>query len=133
MSRKVLIDTDILIDFGLGNEDAAQTLATLEEQCELCVSVINTMELYAGCRSKRELKEIDLLLSAFRQLPITQDISNKTLSLVRQFRASHGVEINDMLIASTAQIHNLELISKNQKHYRFLPDLNLLDYPLSNR
>jgi len=35
---------------------------------------------------------------------------------MKKFRSSHGVEINDMLIAATAMTLELKLISKNQKH-----------------
>jgi len=46
------------------------------------------------------------------------------------FRPSHGVEINDMLIAATAITLEVKLITKNQKHYMFLPGLDLLKYPV---
>jgi predicted nucleic acid-binding protein len=49
---------------------------------------------------------------------------------MKKFRSSHGVEINDMLIAATAIMTDLKLISKNQKHYRFLHELELLEFPL---
>ncbi len=48
---------------------------------------------------------------------------------MREYRSSHGVEINDMLIAGTAYSTNTPFISKNQKHFRFIPDLKLLEYP----
>lgn len=35
-----------------------------------------------------------------------------------------------MLIAAIAITLGVKLISKNQKHYRFLPELDLLKYPL---
>jgi predicted nucleic acid-binding protein len=35
-----------------------------------------------------------------------------------------------MLIAATAIEGGTKMISKNQKHYMFLPDLDLLQYPL---
>jgi len=46
------------------------------------------------------------------------------------FRPSHGVEINDMLIAATEITLEVKLITKNQKHYTFLPGLDLLKYPV---
>lgn len=62
---------------------------------------------------------------------ITKPVSEKAYEWMKKFRSSHGVEINDMLIASTALILQSKLISKNQKHYKFLPDVELLEYPLS--
>jgi len=50
---------------------------------------------------------------------------------MKNFRSSHGVEINDMLIAATSLYLEAKMISKNQEHYKFLPDIELLEYPLS--
>ena len=56
MNQQILIDTDILIDFGLDRFEALRTLEALELDFSLSVSVITAMELYAGCRSKKRLK-----------------------------------------------------------------------------
>lgn len=53
MAQPIIIDTDILIDFSLDRSDAVNTMANLEDQFTLNVSVITAMELYAGCRSKK--------------------------------------------------------------------------------
>ena len=55
MAEQVVVDTDILIDFGLDKADAVETMALLEQKYEMSVSVITAMELYTGCRSKKTL------------------------------------------------------------------------------
>ena len=85
------------------------------------------MELYACCRSKKDLKHIESLLFRYDIHYIDKVISKNAYDWMKQFRSSHGVEINDMLIAATAFSLEAKLISKNQKHYQFLPDLNLLE------
>jgi predicted nucleic acid-binding protein len=130
MAQPVIVDTDILIDFGLDGSDAVQTMAMLEENFIITVSVITAMELYAGCRSKKDLKKVDELLSDVNIELVTKAVSEKAFELMKKFRSSHGVEINDMLIAATAMKLELKLISKNQKHYTFLPGLDLLKYPV---
>jgi predicted nucleic acid-binding protein len=131
MAQQVFLDTDILIDFSQDQSEAVETLAQLEEYYEFNISVIVAMELYAGARSKKEMANIDSLLSDFKISFLTQGISEQALAWMKEFRPSHGVEINDMLIGATAFSTNTAFISKNQKHYRFLPDLNLLEYPWS--
>jgi hypothetical protein len=131
MAEQVFLDTDILIDFSQDHTEAVQTIAQLEKNYELCISVIVAMELYAGGRSKKELAKIDTFLEDFKISFLTKNISEQALAWMREFRSSHGVEINDMLIAATAFSTNTAFISKNQKHYRFLPDLDLLEYPWS--
>ena len=130
MAKSVIVDTDILIDFSLDRPDAVQTMATLEENYTITVSVITAMELYAGCRSKKDLKIVDELLSGIPIELVTKAVSEKAFELMKKFRSSHGVEINDMLIAAAAMTLEVKFISKNQKHYIFLPGLDLLKYPL---
>ena len=131
MHQPVIVDTDILIDFGLDKPDAVQTMAKLEENYIITVSVITAMELYAGCRSKKDLKKVEELLSGINIELVTKAVSEKAFELMKMFRSSHGVEINDMLIAATVMALEVKLISKNQKHYTFLPGLELLKYPVS--
>jgi len=130
MAKPVIVDTDILIDFSLDRPDAVQTMAMLEENYTITVSVITAMELYAGCRSKKDLKIVDELLSGIPIELVTKAVSEKAFELMKKFRSSHGVEINDMLIAAAAMTLEVKFISKNQKHYIFLPDLDLLKFPL---
>jgi len=130
MAQPIVIDTDILIDFGLDREDAVETMAVLEKDYLLTTSVITAMELYSGCRSKRDIKKVEELISDLRIQFVSKSISERAFELMKKFRSSHGVEINDMLIAATAIEGGTKMISKNQKHYMFLPDLDLLQYPL---
>jgi len=131
MAQPVIVDTDILIDFGLDRPNAVQTMAKLEENYIITVSVITAMELYAGCRSKKDLKKVEELLSGINIELVTKTVSEKAFELMKKFRSSHGVEINDMLIAAAALTLEVKFISKNQKHYTFLPSLDILKYPLS--
>ena len=94
MSQQILIDTDILIDFGLDKPDALQTLEALELDFSLSVSVITAMELYSGCRSKIDLKHVDNLLSRYNIHYISNAISKKAFEWMKQYRSSHGVVIS---------------------------------------
>jgi len=132
MYLPVFIDTDILIDFGLDREDAVETLSILEKNYQLTISVITAMELYSGCRSKRDLSEVKKLIIDLDIHFVSKSVSKRAFELMIKFRSSHGVEINDMLIDATAIENKAKIISKNQKHYQFLPDLNLLEYPISS-
>ena len=131
MAQPVVIDTDILIDFGLDRDDAVNTMAVLEKNYLLSTSVITAMELYSGCRSKKDIKKVEELIADLRISFVSKSISERAFDLMKKYRSSHGVEINDMLIAATAIETGAKMISKNQKHYQFIPDLDLLEYPLS--
>lgn len=124
-----IIDTDILIDVGRGDNDAITCLQRLVQQSSLAISSVTEMELIVGCRNKIELRNTENFLGRFQVLKITDQISDKAVGLLKQYRLSHGLLIADALIASTALEYNEAFITKNQRDFRFIIGLNLLSYP----
>ena len=124
----ILVDTDILIDVSRGITQAIETLEKLQEDHILAISVVTQMELMVGCENKKEFKQLENFLKRFKIIQLTEGISTKAVELFKEYRLSHGVLIADMLIASTAITHEIELISKNQKDYTFIEDLELRKY-----
>lgn len=64
MAQPVIVDTDILIDFGLDRPDAVQTMEKLEESYIITVSVITAMHIFSprseiicGVPKQKRLKE----------------------------------------------------------------------------
>jgi len=87
------------------------------------------MELLTGCRNKAELKQAERFLQRFQTLKLTEPVSDMALDLLQHYRLSHGLAIPDALIAATAIVWNQPFISKNQRDYGFIKDLQLLSYP----
>ncbi len=81
-----------------------------------------------GCQNKKEFRELETFLERFEILQLSEGISLKAVDLFNKYRLSHDVKIADMLIASTALIYDVELISKNQKDFRFIGGLKLIKY-----
>ena len=129
VSGYTIIDTDILIDIGRGDHTAITYLAHLETEVELAISVITEMELIIGCQNKQELRSIERFLKRFEILKLNEQISSEAVELLRVYRLSHGLLIADAIIAATALVYQLPFISKNQKDYRFIEQLNLVSYP----
>ncbi len=129
MKQPIMIDTDVLIDAGRGAHEATTSLQLLEKNACLVVSVITQMELMVGCRNKKESKALERFLAIHSFLPLSESISKKAVTLLKNYRLSHGILIPDALIAATALHHDFCLVSKNQRDYRFIEGLNLLSYP----
>jgi len=124
-----IVDTDILIDAGRGDADAVACLQRIEQQSSLAASDVTQMELIVGCLNKTELHDLELFLRRFQVLKITDQISDKAVDLLKQYRLSHGLLIADALIAATALEHGEPFITKNQRDFRFITGLHLLPYP----
>lgn len=72
--RKILIDTDILIDFLRGREDARSYLLGIAKNHPLYCSVITIAEIYAGMR-KSEEEKTTALLDNLIVISITEEIA----------------------------------------------------------
>ncbi|NET60623.1 MAG: type II toxin-antitoxin system VapC family toxin [Symploca sp. SIO2E6] len=125
----LLVDTDILIDIANNDETAKKRLVDESQTQILCISSITAMELVIGCRNKTEQQALDNFLEQFEVCPLTEKISNQAIELIQTYALSHGMLIPDALIAATAISNNMALLSKNQRDYRFIQNLNLLPYP----
>jgi len=126
----ILIDTDILIDAARNVNEAVNCLHQVEqEQFSAAVSSVTQMELIIGCRDKNELRSLDHFLERFQIISVSEQISDMAIDLLKQYRLSHGLQIADALIAATAIVTDIKLISKNQRDYRFVEALRLLPYP----
>ena len=128
MSKTIIIDTDILVDVARGNEKAASFLDEIKSQNVAAISSVTEMELIVGCENKKELANLETFLSDFKRIKLDMHISDEAAALLRRFRLSHGLLIADALIAATAKVTGMEFVSKNYKHFRFIPGLNLGQY-----
>jgi len=125
----IIIDTDILIDAGRCIDEALNCLQQIEDKFSAAVSTITQMELIVGCRNKNEMGLLEHFLERFQIISLNEHISDTATDLLKKYRLSHGLLIADSLIAATAIVNDIPFISKNQRDYRFIEDLNLLSYP----
>ena len=128
----ILVDTDILIDAARCIEDAVNCLQQIEDTSSLAISAVTQMELIIGCRNKKELKSLEHFLQRFELISLNEPISDTAAALLKTYRLSHGLLIADALIAATAVVSSSRLVSKNQKDYRFIEELDLIKYPKLN-
>lgn len=122
----MLVDTVIFIDLIRGYKKIPSSIkTTLHGQS---TSTINRLELVIGLKTKGEIRVTDRLLRALKitVLPIDKDISKTAESLVENYYHSHSLGIQDALIAATALVHNEELVTRNRKHFQFIPNLKIV-------
>mgnify|MGYP001557166254 CR=1 FL=1 len=129
MKQKLLVDTDILIDVSRGITIAINRLQSEAINSTLAISTITQMELIVGCRNNMELQNLEKFLQRYVIIKVNEFITDKAIELLKKYRLSHGLLIPDGLIAATAIVINAPLLSKNQRDYRFISELNLLSYP----
>jgi hypothetical protein len=129
MPDLVLVDTDVLVDVGRGVREAADYLADLRSCADLGISTITEMELIAGCRNKPELAQLTRFLSPYGRVKLTAEISDMAVTLMQEYRLSHGLLTPDALIAATVRVTGRRLLTRNRKHYDPVPGISFVPYP----
>ncbi len=132
MEKKlILCDTDVVIDFFDRDKPRHQStynkLLPLYNQNLIGVSVITVMEVLAGLTNKSEWKRGSEQMAALHTILLTPEISMQGLNLMRAYRLSHGLSIPDSLIAGTAIELARPLFTYNQKHFKYIKGLDLLE------
>lgn len=114
-----LFDTDILIDYLRAHHGAIKYLES--RIAEAYISVMSVAELYQGAREGNERSDLQAMLSAMTILPISVEIAERGGLLSRDYRPTHGVGLADALIAATAEVYSLKLVTLNKKHFPMIP------------
>ncbi len=115
MMKKLLVDTDILIDFLKGREDAKKFLLLAVNESIIYCSAITVAEIHAGMRESEREKTKDLI-DGLDIVDITREIAEKAGSYKRDEKRQ-SLELDDCLIAATASIKGAILATGNGKHY----------------
>jgi predicted nucleic acid-binding protein len=83
------------------------------------------MELLVGCRDQLEVERMQKTLSRFAIIQLTPAISQQAYGLIAQYGRSHGLVIPDALIAATAMVEGLPLVTHNDRHFQMINGLEL--------
>lgn len=113
--RKVLVDTDILIDFLRGREKARTFLSALLEDSAIYCSVITVAEIFAGMKEHERDKTV-ALIESLNILDVTREIAEKAGQYKRD-ENRQSLELDDCFIAATAFVNGAVLATGNGKHY----------------
>lgn len=124
MEKKVLVDTDILIDAFQEDPETILLLNKIEDK-NIFISSITYMELCRGARNKAELKTIGSKLKGYTLLNISELVSLKAVELIQNFHLSHGLQIPDALIGSSAIVFDLPILTNNEKDFKYMPGIRL--------
>ena len=113
--KKVLIDTDFLINFLRGKKTAQNYLLSLLEDSTIYCSAITVAEIYAGMKEHEKEKTTELI-DSLNIFEVTREIAEKAGEYKRNER-KQSLELDDCLIAATACIKGALLATGNLKHY----------------
>lgn len=122
-----LIDTDILINFSNNKEPGLDILATIPSY-ELSISAITIGEVLEGLiENTSKYASVKQKMLSIKVYPVDETVAERFAQERKVLRKSGKLIDNmDLLIASTALVHNLTLITNNTKDFRSIKGLKLL-------
>ena len=115
MAERLLLDTDVLVEYLRGRQEAIAYLEGLTS--DQYVSVISVAELFAGARDDGEEQSLKQFLLAFTALPVTEKVARLGGLYRRNYGSSHGTGLADALIAATTKETETNLVTFNRRHF----------------
>ena len=125
MGPQFLIDTNTVIDL-IGNRlppAGAQWLQQLTDAEAHCLSVINHIELLSRPATPAELLPLELYIDASPIIQLDADIVRATIRLRQQYRR----KLPDALIAATALVHRLTIVTRNVSDFAAIAGLQVIN------
>jgi toxin FitB len=111
MGKKYLIDTNILLEY-LANglpTDGHDFINTIIDS-DFNISVINKIEILGHDSSTQEIEDFLNLANTFQ---LNEAVVKKTIDI----RKTKKIKLPDAIIAATAIVYDLELITRNTKDF----------------
>ena len=123
---KYLIDSNTIIDYISGKlpEDKEIWLDSLIDEA-VAVSTINKLEVLVGYKFKniKEIIPFEELINSVTVFPLNEAVENKTIEI----RKTIHLKLPDAIIAATALIYNLEIITRNVKDFSRVSGLRIIN------
>jgi hypothetical protein len=115
---RVYLDRDVLIWHLRGEARAAALLRELstERGVELWTGALQRAEVVFFMRPDEESDTLSFL-SRFKTEPVTQEVVDAAGLMYRKWNPSHGIDVNDAVLAATAALTGGSIYTLNTKHY----------------
>ncbi len=118
---KLLFDTDVLIEYLRGKEEAKAYIDSIQDV--IYMSSITMAELYAGVRKGAESRKLEIFVETFEVISLNRTIAKMGGLFRNQYNSSHGIGLADALIAATAKEIDAQVITFNIKHFPMLDNV----------
>jgi predicted nucleic acid-binding protein len=124
-TKGYLIDSDVLIDYLRGLNQARIFLLQESAERKLFIAILSFVEIYSGeeTRDLKRRKLIDEFLNSFEIIPLDKNIAKQA----GQIRRDYNKPFADAIIAASAISYDLILITKNEKHFSGVKNLKTIN------
>jgi predicted nucleic acid-binding protein len=125
MGQNYLIDSNVLIDY-MANTIPLKGTDFVENlfNSQFLISVVTKIEVLGFNDFPHKMAAMSNFVSLSEILPLNETVTEKTIELKRSFRK---MKLGDAIIAATAIVDNLVLITRNVDDFKFIPNFTALN------
>ena len=125
MGTRYLIDTNAIIEFlgGVLPDTGNAALQAIVDVDTHHLSVINQIELLGFNGPPDEMEVLEAFVAASTVLALSEAIVRKTIEIRKNYR----VKLPDAIIAATALIHDLTVITRNTSDFDGIDGVEVLN------
>lgn len=117
-----ILDTSVLIDLLRAFPPATEWFASLGRQ-RAAITPVVWMETIQGASNREKRAQAIRFLRQFRIEHPTEDDNRWAMRQLAHFHLSHGIQLQDAMIASVAARIAVPLYTTNLKHFQPLPSV----------
>ncbi|MGI8420321.1 MAG: type II toxin-antitoxin system VapC family toxin [Candidatus Levyibacteriota bacterium] len=128
--KRVVIDTDVLIDFSKGHSTwLEKSLRQEKRTIELILPTVVIAEYLAShiLEDPKLMKATEELFSLFRKQDFTEEIAKILALILRKKNYPRSAGFADLVIASTTVYLDAQLATRNKVDFSDIPKLRLFD------
>lgn len=124
MEVSLLLDTNVLMYHVAGQPAATKFLEETIAGRSFCLSILSVIEFLGWHgHTDEEFAECKGLIGLATILPVSNEVADKAIEL----RRSKRIKLADAVIASTALVNNLKLVTGNVRDFRGIRDLQIIN------
>ncbi len=124
---KILFDTSCLIEYLRAKKKENTAFGQKYEESESYISIISLYELLAGATDPTKLQDVATLKEALNLLDFSEEVAETAAHIFQDLRKRNQlIGNNDIYIAATALVHELDLLTLNRKDFERIENLKLL-------
>ncbi len=129
-AERILLDTDT-VSYIMRCDPTVMARAREYRQTgqRYALSIVSRYEVLSGLMwrgAERQLERFDRFCAPSDVLALTEEVAVRAARIYAELR-SRGEPLDDadILIAATAMVHELALVTNNERHFGRIPDLRL--------
>ena len=125
MGKRYLIDSNVIIDYtALRLPEKGSDFVENLFDTDFLISVATKIEVLGFNDVPEKLVAMEEFVNSATTLSLDELVTNQTIALRREYKK---LKLGDAIIAATALVHNLIVISRNVSDFKNITGLEVID------